>query len=182
MAAISALARPYARAAFSQAKQESAVAAWGDALEMLAILVQSPQIAGAITNPNVATSKILDFIMQVGKAANVPLDSGGLCNFVTLMVQDRLLGRIPEIQRQFVRRRYKDEGIVPVVVHSAIKLSSAQFAALEQPVSKLFAANKVELTGKTDPSLLGGLRLQADDRVLDLSLQEKLRRLEQAMA
>ena len=182
MAAPAALARPYARAAFLQAKEESAVAAWGSALELLAQLALTPELTRILGNPRLDADKGLQLVLDLGDAAKAPFTGASLRNFVTLLVRGKMIDRAPEIHRQFQQMQHQDAGVVPVTVQSAVKLSQQQLDSAQQLAAKTFSAKKVELSSKVNHNLLGGLLLQAEDRVLDLSLREKLRHLELALA
>lgn len=182
MAGPAALARPYARAAFSQAKEESAIAAWGDALELLAQLARTPELIKALGNPRLDAEKGLRFVLELGDAAKAPFTGTGLRNFVTLLVRGKMIDRAPEIHRQFRQMQHQDAGVTPVTVRSAVGLSKQQLESAQQLAAKTFSAKKVELSSEVNKNLLGGLLLQAEDRVLDLSLREKLRHLELALA
>ena len=48
------IARPYAEAAFEVAQENKALDDWSDALGTLAAIVEDPQIADQVGNPNVS--------------------------------------------------------------------------------------------------------------------------------
>lgn len=72
-------------------------------------------------------------------------------------------------------------GIRKAAVFSAKPLTSRQQAEAEQTLSARYGG-KVEAVFKTEPSLLGGLKIICDGELIDGSLQGKLIRLEQEIS
>ena len=62
-------------------------------------------------------------------------------------------------------------------VTAAKELSSKQSDKLAEQLKKLFGG-KVELEIEVDPALIGGLKVRVGSRLVDSSVQSKLRRLE----
>ena len=60
----------------------------------------------------------------------------------------------------------QDNGILIVTAVSAAALSGSQLAALRSKLSRI-TGRQVELESKTDPAVLGGLRLDFDGRRID---------------
>lgn len=71
----------------------------------------------------------------------------------------------------------KRQGIVRARVETAFKLSAEQQKKTEEILSR-FSGKQVQAQFKVCPELLGGLRAQLDDVLVDGSLQGKLKRLE----
>jgi F-type H+-transporting ATPase subunit delta len=97
-------------------------------------------------------------------------------NFLRVLAQNRRLGFLPEIAAIYEKLKAEEENTVDVTVISAVALDAA--------LQKKFAAalkerlhRDVRLQSQTDPSLLGGAILRADDLVIDGSLRGRLERL-----
>ena len=59
MAELQTLARPYARAAFSVARDQQALAEWGQALQRLAVAAGDDNMAALIGHPDVAADDLV---------------------------------------------------------------------------------------------------------------------------
>jgi F-type H+-transporting ATPase subunit delta len=88
-----------------------------------------------------------------------------------------LLSPLAREARQLWDRRHKR---IPVYVRTAVPLEPAQEAALREKVGRMIAATPM-MHVTTDPSLIGGLIVQAGDQVCDASVQNRLEQLRQRL-
>ncbi|HEX8783120.1 MAG TPA: F0F1 ATP synthase subunit delta [Steroidobacteraceae bacterium] len=166
------IARPYARAAFEEARQNGGLAPWSQALQAAALVVKDPRLARLLDNPRVTAEKLAQLVDEI---AAVPLGERG-ANFVRMLADNHRLGYLPEIAELFDTLKDDAEGMVDVTVTSAAPLDEAQrgqiSAALERRLRR-----KVRLHCETDPALIGGAVLRAGDLVIDGSLRTRLERI-----
>jgi F-type H+-transporting ATPase subunit O len=88
-------------------------------------------------------------------------------------------GELESIVRD-VQADWADAGIVEVVASSAYPLTAAVSADIRRKVAKLYPdAKRIVVTGRHDPEVIGGVRLDFADRQLDLSVEAKLNRFKQ---
>ena len=87
--------------------------------------------------------------------------------------QNFTISALPDCFQAFRSRYNRDHNIIDVRAVSAVPMTEAQTKRLRE---KLEAKCKkhVELTVQTDPTLLGGIRLELPDRQLDGSVQSHL--------
>jgi F-type H+-transporting ATPase subunit delta len=98
----------------------------------------------------------------------------------TLAVNGRLsaLSRVIQaFQQEHARRR----GQVSAEVISAVALDNSRKAIVEKTVARLAGSDKLSLSMRVDPSLIGGLVVRIGSRMIDTSIKTKLSRLESAM-
>ena len=166
------IARPYARAAFEEARQNGGLAPWSRALQAAALVVKDSRVAGLLDNPRVTPEELAQLVDEIAAA---PLGEHG-ANFVRMLADNHRLGYLPEIAELFDTLKDDAEGMVDVTVTSAAPLDEAQRgrigAALERRLKR-----KVRLHCETDPALIGGAVLQAGDLVIDGSLRTRLERI-----
>ena len=166
------IARPYARAAFEEARQNGGLAPWSQALQAAALVVKDPRVARLLDNPRVTAEELAQLVDEI---AAVPLGEHG-ANFVRMLADNHRLGYLPEIAELFDTLKDDAEGMVDVTVTSAAPLDEAQrgqiSAALERRLKR-----KVRLHCETDPALIGGAVLRAGDLVIDGSLRTRLERI-----
>ena len=73
-----------------------------------------------------------------------------------------------------------DHGIVEVVAVSAHRLSATVRKDVEARVRKMYPeAKKIIISEQTDPSVIGGVRIELANEQLDLSVRSKLNRFKQ---
>ena len=166
------IARPYARAAFEEARSNGALASWSDALRAAAQVVRDPRVEALLGNPHVTPEELAQLVS--GIAGPKVGEEGG--NFVRTLADNRRLGYLPEISALFDTLRDEAEGVADVTVTSAAALDEAQrrkiAAALEQRLKR-----RVRLHCEVDPALIGGAVLRSGDLVIDGSLRTRLERI-----
>ncbi len=172
MAEVSTIARPYALAAFKQAKEEKKLGEWSEMIEALALIVSDPLMKGLIANPGVKRDQLADLVIDVaGKALS---DTGK--NFVRVLLEKNRLKYLPEVRRIFEEERAESEGRSKVEVTSAFDLNEEQKENITSAMSKRLGT-KVDLSVKVDDALIGGVVIRAGDLVIDASLRGRMSRL-----
>ncbi|MBV9343843.1 MAG: F0F1 ATP synthase subunit delta [Gammaproteobacteria bacterium] len=166
------IARPYARAAFAEARARDRLEAWSQALHTAAAVARDERVASLLGNPRVAPEALGQLLLDV---AGPELDEQG-ANFVRTLAGNRRLGYLPEIAQLFDELKDAAQGVADVAVTSATALDAAQqqklAAALERRLRR-----KVRLHCSIDPRLIGGAVLKAGDLVIDGSLAARLERI-----
>jgi F-type H+-transporting ATPase subunit delta len=166
------IARPYARAAFEEARGANALAPWADALNVAATVVQDGRVAALLGNPHVTPDQLAQLVSSI---AGPKLGEHG-ANFVRTLAANRRLAYLPEIAAQFAILKDSAEGVTDVTVTAAAELNDAQRSRISAALEKRLQ-RKVRLHCETDPALLGGAVLRAGDLVIDGSLRTRLERI-----
>lgn len=166
------IARPYARAAFADARGSGRLAQWSDALRAGAAVVQDERVHHLLGNPQVTPQQLAQLVTDI---AGGQLDEHGR-NFVQTLAENRRLARLPEISRLFDELKDAEEGVVDVTVTSAAPLGEEQQRTLAQALSRRLK-REVRLHAETDAALIGGAVIRAGDLVIDGSLRSRLERI-----
>ena len=156
------LARPYARAAFEHARAAGDLAAWQTALSELAAITTQPKVAAAMRDPNQTAAQRASTLSSLAGDA-VPTAVG---NLLAIMADNGRLSLIPEVSILFDQLKQAVESAVAVHVTSAYPLSDAETQQLTEAMQEKLERS-ITLTSETDPSLLGGALIRADDLVID---------------
>jgi len=172
MADKSTIARPYARAAFQEAKQKNRLAEWSRALQVGAAVVQDARVENLLGNPHVTPEELAKFVSDL---AGPQLDDLGR-NFVQTLADNRRLAYLPEISAIFDELKDTAEGVIDVTVTSAAPLDEQQRKTLTAALTKKLK-REVRLHCDTDAKLIGGAVLRAGDLVIDGSLRTRLDRI-----
>lgn len=176
MAGNSTQSRPYAIAAFKQAREEDQVTAWSQMLTLLEQVTDDATMKGAVANPRVNREQLAAFIIDVcGDAL-----SDTARNFVRLLSEYGRLNSVGDIRAIFEQQRAELEGRSHVHVRSAYPLDDAQRDVIQQSMAKRLGA-EVDITVEVDDSLIGGLVIRAGDTVIDGTLRGRLAQLRQTL-
>jgi F-type H+-transporting ATPase subunit delta len=172
MADKSTIARPYARAAFQEAKDNKRLAEWSRALQVGAAVVQDARVENLLGNPHVTPQELAKLVVDI---AGPQLDELGR-NFVQTLADNRRLAYLPEISAIFDELKDAEEGVVDVTVTSAAPHDEQQRNTLSAALAKKLK-RQVRLHCDTDAKLIGGAILRAGDLVIDGSLRTRLDRI-----
>lgn len=165
------IARPYARAAFQQARETRRLGPWSEALDRAAQAVQDPRVQNLLGNPRVTPQQLAQLLIEV---AGQQLEDGR--NFIFTLAENRRLAYLPEISKLFETMKDAAEGIVDVTVTSAAPLDEEQRDTLSDALARKLK-REVRLHTAIDPALIGGAVLRAGDLVIDGSLRSRLERI-----
>jgi F-type H+-transporting ATPase subunit delta len=166
------IARPYAKAAFEEARAHGRLAEWSRALGVAAQVAADARVAELIESPQVTPEELARLVTDVtGKQFG---DLGR--NFVETLAENRRLAYLPQIAALFDELKNQAEGIAEVSVTSATPLDTAQQRRLVEALSRRLK-RQVRLHCTTDAGLIGGAVVRAGDLVIDGSLRGKLERM-----
>jgi F-type H+-transporting ATPase subunit delta len=171
------IARPYAKAVFKLANSQKRMPQWSDALGLAAAVVADARVGALLSNPAVSAEQLASLVTEVGGER---LDEQAR-NFIATLAANRRLGYLPEIAARYEQLRADAERTIEVTVTSAVELSAAQKSQYTQALAKRLG-REVHLSCQTDPGLLGGAVVRADDLVIDGSVRAGLTQLAAAIA
>jgi len=171
------LARPYARAAFSLARDAGALAGWSDALGFAARVAADPQVASLLGNPKLTTANAVELLSP----PTVAIDADTFARFIGLLADNRRLSLMPEIAGLFDELRFEAERVVKARVTSATALPAGELETIKAALKKRFG-REVDIETAVDEDLIGGAVIDAGDVVIDGSLRGKLGRLQAALS
>jgi F-type H+-transporting ATPase subunit delta len=167
----------YAKALFEAAKEKGSVPQVRvDLADFVEAVEASSELRNLLLNPRIdARAKQAGLDAVFGDAS--PL----FANFLKLLAQKGRLGEIAEIHRAFERLVAAEERILNVELITARDLSAAE---VDEIIAKIAQASgrKVDATRSVDPSLIGGMVLQAGSFRADASVRGRLTSLRQELA
>ena len=166
------IARPYAKAAFQEAKGDKRLAQWSETLRAAAIAVSDPRVHELLSSPAVSGEELAQLVMGLTGPA---LDEHGQ-NFFRTLAENHRLGYVPEISTLFDEFKDNEESVVDVTVTSAAPIDAAQQQVLSKALERKLKRT-VRLHCATDSTLIGGAVLRAGDTVIDGSLLSRLKRI-----
>ena len=177
MAEITTIARPYAKAAFSyardeQARDNGALAKWGGMLAIAAAVASDERMAAYLSRPQLTAAKQADAVIA---ACGDQLDTAGK-NFVRQLCSNHRVSVLPAIREQFDQMVAELQKLGEVTVTSAFPMGDAETAKLAVSLKRRFAQD-VRVSVEVDPTLMGGIVVRFGDLVIDASVRGRLNKL-----
>lgn len=110
---------------------------------------------------------------------------GGLGSDIVLAVLKMMcskghLNMLEGLVKEYKLLNREHKGILLANVSSAVALSEEEKERLRQGLKQRFGKN-VELNCTVDPALIGGIRVEADGKVIDGSIRYKLQQIKEVM-
>ncbi|MCB1691630.1 MAG: F0F1 ATP synthase subunit delta [Pseudomonadales bacterium] len=176
-AELTTVARPYARAAFSRALDETdGLAKWSRMLALLSAALDAGIVQDALADPRLTTEQEAKLLIDIlGDEL-----SGEGSNFVMILAENGRTTLLPNIAELFEHFKAQHEKTMDVLVTSAFEVTQADQDKLAEALTKRLQ-KEIKLSAEVDPSLLGGVIIRAEDTVIDGSVRGKLGKLTQIL-
>ena len=175
---VASLAERYAAALFELADERHALdAVAGDLRELRTMLQQSHDLARLLRSPVLSRDDQAKAIAALSERAGL---SDLTRNFLSVVASNRRLFAVPAMIEAYLRQLAERRGEVTAQVTVAQPLNEARQAALTEQLRRA-VGSRVAVDVKVDPALLGGMIVKVGSRMVDASLNSRLRRLRLAM-
>jgi F-type H+-transporting ATPase subunit delta len=171
-----AAAKRYAKAVFELAQQESQVDEWGRRLAAVHRLMSDPEVAAVLTNPTIATDQRMALVSDAPHL----LDPEAT-NLAKLLIESNRVRDVAAIEEEFERLADEAAGRVRATVTTAVELTPKDRDRVEDELSKRLG-KEIRMHVVVDPRILGGLKLQYGDRLVDASVSTRLQQLRRRLA
>jgi F-type H+-transporting ATPase subunit delta len=134
-----------------------------------------PELRNVLRNPELEPRVKADLLQELLGGADELLR-----NFLRLVAEKGRIGELEEIAREFDRLIAAQERRVKVELTTAYPLSDDDADDIVRQIEQA-TGRTVEATRNVDPSLIGGLVLQADTLRVDASVRGRIQRLRQEL-
>jgi F-type H+-transporting ATPase subunit delta len=178
MAELATLARPYAQALYGVARNGD-LTAWANWLQVFACVASQARILSLATNPHIESAQICDLLLRVAPPAQTFEQQAQ--NFIKLLLKRHRLAVVRYIAEQFNALKNAHEGLADAHIVSAFALDEASLKPLIEALERRLN-RKLKPHVTLDSSLIGGVRVKVGDKVLDMSVQEQLAKLNAVLA
>jgi len=171
-----AAAKRYAKAVFELAQDEGNVDQWQRRLTRVRELFDDPATAAVISNPTIPSEQ------REALVSGEPhvLDREAT-NLARLLIESSRIGDAAEIDEEFQRLADEAAGRVRATLTTAIELEAQDRDHLARELSRRLEKD-VHISLVVDPRILGGMKLQYGDRIVDASVATKLEQLRRRLA
>ena len=169
---MSAVHRTYAQALFEAAKENGRLERVHEEFVDFAAAVRDvPELRAVLRNPQVDARTKIRVLEEVAAGADELLR-----NFLLVANDKGRIGDVEEIAREFERLVAREERRLAVELTTAVELPEEEARDLVAQIERA-SGRKVDAVRRVDPSLIGGLVLQAGSLRLDASVRGRLNRL-----
>jgi F-type H+-transporting ATPase subunit delta len=171
-----AAARRYAKAVYDVAQEEGQVAEWGHRLALVSEVFSDPDVVSVLTNPTIAVEERMALVSAAPHVFDSPAT-----NFARLLIESNRVPDARDIEQEFQRLADATAGRVQATVTTAVELTPKDRDRVEAELSKRLG-KEIRMHLVVDPHILGGLKLQYGDRLVDASVATKLQQLRRRLA
>ena len=162
------IARPYAEAVFALADAGGALGKWSQTLAVMAAVAENPDVRAATGNPNLTAEQV--YGMFAAACGDLATEAQ---NLLRVLIENDRVAALSEIRDIYEELKNEREGVVDALITTALPLDDGQLAALVAELEKRFK-RKVKTDVHVDAALIGGVRMQVGDEVIDGSVRGKL--------
>ncbi|MBD0282557.1 MAG: ATP synthase F1 subunit delta [Thermoleophilaceae bacterium] len=166
------IAEVYARALFEAAKDHGALdrvhdelGQFGDALEA------DRNLQVFLFSPYFSSEEKKDGVSRIVADADERL-----VNFLELLAERHRMPVLFRIRRAFDAMWAEESRLLPVTVTSAVELDQGLVREIGERIQEQ-TGRRVELVSDVDPDVLGGLKVQVGNMVLDATVRNRLEQL-----
>jgi F-type H+-transporting ATPase subunit delta len=128
---------------------------------------------------NISNNDIARAIFLTTKGKTGSELGNALRNSVKFLAQKRLLSKSGEIIASLEKIVNEESNTIVAKVATQRRLDHKELLALKHLLKERYKAHEVILKEQVDQRLLGGMRIEVDDEVIDLSLKHKVNTLEE---
>ena len=171
------IAQVYARALFEVAKEQGNLDLVREQLGQFAdALNENGDLRVFFFSPYFSTQEKKDGL----KGALVDADPA-IVNFLEALAERHRMPVIFRVRDEYGRLWDSENQMLPVEVTSAVGLDDATVKSIGERIGEQ-TGQRVELTSKVDPSILGGIVLRVGNSILDASIKHRLDQLRKHVA
>ena len=142
----------------------------------MAGIAANPDMLQAIGNPRLTADQLYGIFASLAGEAMFAQSQ----NLVRVLIENGRLGLLPEISEIYEQLKNEREGVVEARIGTAFPLDPQSLAALVADLEKRFK-RRVQPVVTVDPELIGGIRIQVGDEVIDGSVRGKLAAMAMAL-
>jgi F-type H+-transporting ATPase subunit delta len=102
-------------------------------------------------------------------------------NFLELLIEKHRMPVLFRIRREYDAMWERANRVLPVEITSAVELDEQTVKGIGDRIGEE-TGQKVELTARVQPEILGGVVLRVGNQILDASIRNRLERLRQQVA
>ncbi|RRG18555.1 F0F1 ATP synthase subunit delta [Weissella viridescens] len=167
----------YAKALFELTQPEgTSDATLAELMTIADVFSENPDLMSVLTSVNIPEPDKQALLKSLTKDASALVQ-----HLFDLVYENRRIADLPMIIQQYKVLVDRENEVVTAKVTTAIPLDDAQTARLSDKLKALFKAQTVVIENDVDPKIIGGVKIEANDRVLDGTISTKLANIRQSI-
>lgn len=170
------IAARYARALLSSALPDKVDKIRQDLQTTLAIYQAGTDLPGILRHPQISQDAKKEILTQILKDKVDAL----LIHFLETLITKRRINILPDIVEMYNLLADESLGIIKAKVRTPFPIPESQQAIIKDKLARL-TKKQVIINIEIKPELLGGLAIKIGDRVMDGSVQTRLRDLKEKL-
>jgi F-type H+-transporting ATPase subunit delta len=171
------IAEVYSRALFEVAKEHGVLDRVHDELGQFAdALEEDRNLQVFLFSPYFSSEEKKDGVGRIVTDADERL-----VNFLELLAERHRMPVLYRVTRSFDAMWAEEKRLLPVTVTSAVELDQGLVAEIGRRIGDQ-TGRRVELSASVDPDVLGGLKVQVGNMVLDATVRNRLEQLRKQVA
>jgi F-type H+-transporting ATPase subunit delta len=127
---------------------------------------------------NVSINNIAQAIYDSSKDKDEARQNAIIKNIIELLKLKHLIGKSDLILSSLSKIIDKDKGVIRVKLSSRSKVSKTAINEIEEFIKKRYKAKDIIITFIEDEKLLGGIKLEIGDEIIDTTLIKKIHKLQ----
>ncbi len=169
----------YGNALFELALEENMLDSLYDEVgQLIGILKDNDELIKLLNHPQIEKSEKKKLVESIfGKRV-----SDEITGLMIMVVEKGHITSLIDIFNYFIKQVKKAKNIGVASVTSAVSLTEAQKASVEKRLLETTHYTSIEIDYKVDKSLIGGLIIRIEDRVVDSSIRTKLDKMSKTLA
>ncbi len=167
------VAETYGQALYTLALEEGLSQSILQQLQVLQeSFAQTPEYIRLLSSPTLSKEERCGILDEVFRDKVQPY----LLNFMKILTEKGYMGQFDGCCRVYARLYDRDNGILPVTVTTALPLPRDQARRLEDKLADL-TGKTIRLEMRVEESVLGGIRLEYDGKLVDDTVVYRLERI-----
>jgi len=163
------VARPYAEAVYKLAVNNQGLSEWSKMLQLAAAIAEDDGVKRLIGNPVISAKQLGEIFLDIGKNKF----NSGARNLIMLLADNKRILVLPQISQLFEQLKAQHEGVLEAKIVSAFVMEGRQLKKLIEDLERKFK-RKIEAQVSIDSELIGGVKVEIGDEILDASIRGKL--------
>jgi F-type H+-transporting ATPase subunit delta len=167
------ISNAYSKALFNQAKSTAQIdKIYQEMTEIITIISENSTLKNLLANPIVKGTdkkKVLEKVFN----QNNPLTK----NLLGLLCDKKRENELFQVAESFIKMYDQHKGISKVFVTSAIALDEGTQQKVLSYIQKTLGKENIVIANKIDSSIIGGIIIKHEDKLLDLSVSSELKRI-----
>lgn len=137
---------------------------------------ESKELVSLLNNPIVKASDKKAVLAKVFKSTSATTQ-----NFIDFLVDKKREGELPLVAQNYIASYNNMKGIATATVISAVELSEETLSKIKSYITGILGKEGIELTNEIDPSIIGGVIIKHEDKLLDMSVSKELREIRKTL-